>query len=149
MDVPESQPQTEQRDLRQPPAPPVGTETLAVQDLQQQSQDLKRLFNATFVALIVLGLGVNLFMAKQTRIVRRDLAEKRPLLLFECETFRKLREPEIRKFMADLHLYAASHREFQTNILERYRASMPQYFSVPAVVAPRSSTLPAARPSGQ
>ena len=149
MDGPESQPQPEQRDFRQSPPVPVAAETLAVLDLQQQSQDLKRLFNATFVALIVLGLGVNLFMAKQTRIVRRDLAEKRPLLLFECETFRKVREPEIRKFMAGLHLYAASHREFQTNILERYRAAMPQYFSVPAVVGPRGGARPASPPTGQ
>ena len=145
MDSPESHP--EQQELL--PPRPVAAEPLAVLELQQQSQDLKRLFNATFVALIVLAVGVNLFMAKETRIVRRDLGEKRPLLLYECETFRKFREPEIRKFMAELHLYAASHREFQTNILDRYRATMPQYFSVPAVVSPRPKSLPNPRPAGQ
>jgi len=145
MDPTESQP--EQQELL--PPRPVPTDSLAVLDLQQQSQDLKRLFNATFVALIVLGLGVNLFMAKLTRIVRRELGERRPLLMFECESFRKLREPEIRKFMAELQLYAASHRDFQTNVLDRYRPALPQYFSVPVVASPPAQPLPAARPPGQ
>ena len=121
-------------------------ESLAILELQQQSQDLKRLFNATFVALIALALGVILFMGKETRIVRRDFDLKRPAWVKECDHFQKLDEPEIRKFMSELLLYAASHRDYQTNILERYRASMPQYFSVPAVVSPRPN---APRPAGQ
>jgi hypothetical protein len=145
MDSPEAQP--EQQELL--PPRPAATEPPAILELQQQSQDLKRLFNATFVALIALAVGVNLFMAKETRIVRRDIGEKRPLLLAECETFRKFREPEIRKFMSELHLYAASHRNFQTNILDRYRSAMPQYFSVPVVVSPRGNKLPVPRPPGQ
>src|SRR5437867_1034577 len=142
MDSPE--PQSEQQELL--PPRPVATEPLAILELQQQSQDLKRLFNATFVALIVLALGVNLFMAKETRIVVRDHGEKRPAWVAECEKFRKLDEPEIRKFMSELHLYASSHRDFQTNILDRYRSAMPQYFSVPLVVSPRANNLPAPRP---
>jgi len=145
MDSPEPQP--EQQELLSPR--PASSAPLAILALQQQSQDLKRLFNATFVALIALALGVNLFMAKETRIVLRDLDAKRPAWLRECENFRKFGEPEIRKFMSELHHYAASHRDFQTNILERYRAAMPQYFSVPAVVSPRANNLPAPRPPGQ
>jgi hypothetical protein len=133
MDFPEPQPEPQVS----PPSRPVTGESLAILELQQQSQDLKRLFNATFVALIALALGVILFMGKETRIVRRDFDLKRPAWVKECDTFRKLDEPEIRKFMSELHLYAVSHRDYQTNILERYRASMPQYFSVPAVVSPR------------
>ena len=145
MDSPEPQP--EQQELL--PTRPAAREPLAILELQQQSQDFKRLLNATFVALIALALGVNVFMAKETRIVVRDLEVKRPPWLRECEKFQKLDEPEIRKFMSELRLYAASHRDFQTNILERYRAAMPQYFSVPAVVSPRANNLPAPRPPGQ
>lgn len=141
MDSPEIQPEREEL----PPPLPMAGEPLAILELQQQTQDLKRLFNATFVALIALALGVNLFMWKETRIVCRDLDLKRPVWMRECDNFRKLDEPEIRKFMADLNLYAASHREYQTNILERYRAFMPQYFTVPAVVSPRPNNLPAPR----
>jgi len=141
------EPQPEQQELL--PSRPAAGEPLAILELQQQAQDLKRLFNATFVALIALALGVNLFMAKETRIVLRDLEAKRPSWLRECENFRKLGEPEIRKFMSELNLYASSHRDFQTNILERYRAAMPQFFSVPAVVSPRANNLPAPRPPGQ
>ena len=141
------EPQPEQQELL--PPRPVASQPLAILELQQQAQDLKRLFNATFVALIALALGVNLFMAKETRIVLRDLEAKRPAWLRECENFRKLGEPEIRKFMSELHLYASSHRDFQTNILERYRSAMPQYFSVPAVVSPRVNPLQAPRPPGQ
>ena len=145
MDSPETQP--DRPELLPPRL--MASEPPVILELQQQCQDLKRLFNATFVALIALALGVNLFMAKETRIVRRDLDLKRPVWLRECDNFRKLDEPEIRKFMAELHRYAASHREYQTNILERYRASMPQYFSVPAVVSPRPNNLPAPGPPGQ
>jgi len=127
------------------PQQSVDGQSLAMLELQQQAQDLKRLFNATFVALIVMTLGVNLFMAKVARVVTRDLKANRPLWLQEIEQFRKNDEPEIRKFMAELHLYAASHRDFQTNILERYRSTMPQYYSVPAVVTSRD--LPASRPA--
>jgi len=145
MDSPEPQP-TPQESL---PPWPVASEPLAILELQQQSQDLKRLFNATFVALIALALGVNLFMAKETRIVRRDLDLKRPVWLKECDNFRRLDEPEIRKFMAELHLYAASHREYQTNILHRYRVDLSNYFSTPAVVSPRGNTPSPPRPPGQ
>lgn len=142
-----SGPQPEPQDL--PPPLPVTSESAAILELQQQTQDLKRLFNATFVALIALALGVNLFMAKEMRIVRRDLNLKQPVWLKEIENFRKLEEPDIRKFMSELNLYAASHRDYQTNILERYRAAIPQYFSVPAVVSPRANTPPPPRPPGQ
>lgn len=146
MDFPDPLPEGQASRL---PASAEG-QPLAILELQQQSQDLKRLFNATFVALIALALGVNLFMAKVVRVVTRDLQANRPVWLEEIEQFRKRDEPEIRKFMAELQLYAASHRDFQTNILDRYRAAMPQYYSVPAVVSgPRDHNLPAPRPPGQ
>jgi len=104
MDFPETQP--DRPELLPPRL--MASEPPVILELQQQCQDLKRLFNATFVALIALALGVNLFMAKETRIVRRDLDLKRPVWLRECDNFRKLDEPEIRKFMAELHRYAAS-----------------------------------------
>jgi|GEM_PF-5901653 len=139
-------PENEENEARASlPQQSVDGQSLAMLELQQQAQDLKRLFNATFVALIVMTLGVNLFMAKVARVVTRDLKANRPLWLQEIEQFRKNDEPEIRKFMAELHLYAASHRDFQTNILERYRSTMPQYYSVPAVVTSRD--LPASRPA--
>jgi hypothetical protein len=147
MDTHESQPELQPELQEALPPRPATNESLAILDLQQQVQDLKRLFNATFVALIALALGVNLLMAKETRIVRRDLNLKQPVWLKEIDQFRKFDEPEIRKFMAELHLYAASHRDYQTNILERYRASMPQYFSTPAVVSPKGP--PPARQPGQ
>ena len=144
MDFPEPQPVAPES----PPPRPLADERLAILELQQQSQDLKRLFNATFVALIVMALGVNLFMAKETRIVVRDLDAKRLPWREKCEKFQKLDEPEIRKFISELNRYAASHRDFQTNILERYRLYLPQYFSVPAVVSPRGNNLTSPRPPG-
>ena len=143
MDFPE--PENEPR--VSPPQQSVDGQSLAILQLQQQAQDLKRMFNATFVALIVMALGVNLFMAKVARVIARDLKANRPVWLQEIEQFRKNDEPEIRKFMAELNLYAASHRDFQTNILERYRSTMPQYYSVPAVMTPRD--LPVPRPADQ
>ena len=128
----------------QPPVEPEpqATSAAVVAELEQQCQDLRMLFNATFVALIFLALAVNLFMFKQMRLVQHQIEEQRPVVTRADNEFRKNRDPEIRQFMALLQQYAASHRDFQANILDRYRAVLPQYFNAAAAVQPAAPLTP-------
>jgi hypothetical protein len=123
----------------------------AVQALRQECQDLRRLFNATFVALLFLLLGVNVFFFKQMRLVQYQVEEQRPVVLRAETEFYRNRHPEISQFLGRLQGYAASHRDFQSNVIDRYRTALPQYLhsGLPQAVNPAAGgqrTVPAPGP---
>lgn len=150
MDSPEPLPQ--QQDLLQPrpkPAAPPGVEAL-----HQQCQDLRLLFNATFIGLIALSLAVNLFFGKQMRLVRQQLDEQLPNFTRIQSEFTKLREPEFRAFMNQLHRHASTHPAYQTNVLDKYRRALPHYYNTAAMVGqpppmPRGTNVFAPQPAGR
>lgn len=109
--------------------------------LEMETAYLWRHFNAVVVALIVLALGVNLFFFKQMRLVQQQVNEQRPVVQRAEAEFRRNRHPEISRFVAGLQAYGASHREFQTGILDRYRAVLPQYFNLPPQAPVRTAPL--------
>ena len=150
MDSPEPQPQ--QQDLLNPR--PVPALPSAVEELQQQFLDLRTLFNAALVGLIALCLAVNLFLGKQMLLVRRQIEEQQPKFTRAEIEFRRNRDPEIRRFMDELHKYAATHPDFRANILDRYRVALAQYFSAGAVVSkpspiPQGTNIGGGRPPGR
>jgi len=133
---------------RNPPAPerlasPSPSPTEAVAVLEQECQDLRGLLHATFVAVLFLALAVNVFFFKQMRMVQQQVNEHRPVVMRAEREFRQNRHPEISQFMSQLQAYAASHREYQTNILDRYRAALPQYFNTSVPVQPVAPLSPA------
>lgn len=132
----------------QPPAPkrPAGQTEAILTTLEQECLDLRMLFNATVVALVFLALGVNIFFFKQMRLVQQQVTDQRPAVLRLDAEFRRNRHPEISQFMAQLQAYAASHRDFQTNILDRYRAALPQYFNPALPVQSINPLMPATNP---
>ena len=116
-----------------PPAPPVSYAMIEV--LQQQCQDLRVLLNAACVALLFLTLAVNVFVGKQTRVVRDQLGELRPKFNKIEAEFQKIREPEYRRFSGRLQQYAMTHPDFQP-IIARYQILLPEYFAASKAVMP-------------
>lgn len=112
-----------------PPGPASAPTAEAVTALLQECQDLRRLFNATFVALLFLLLGVNVFFFKQMRLVQYQVEEQRPVVLRAETEFYRNRHSEITQLLARLQGYAATHRDFQAGVMDRYRAALPQYFN--------------------
>ncbi len=118
-------------------ARPTALPTITIQELEQQCQDLRTLLTATFVALLVLSLSVNLFLAKQMRLVRAKVTESRPVVQrMEAEFKRK--EPNMKNFLNALHTFATGNRDFRP-VLDRYRASLPQYFVIPDALSSKPS----------
>ncbi len=120
---------------------PTQFHRVTVEEVSQQCQDLRTLLNATFVALLVLSVAVNLFLAKQMRQVRNRVAESRPVVVRMKTEFDK-KEPNMKSFVNALVGYAATDREFQP-VLTRYREVLPQYLGSSIAV----STAPVAPPT--
>ena len=116
-------------------APALPVSVAMIEALQQQCHDLRVLLNAVCVALLFLTLAVNVFVGKQTRVVRDQLGELRPKFNKIESEFQKIREPEYRRFSGRLQQYAMTHPDFQP-ILARYRALLPEYFAASTAVMP-------------
>ena len=116
---------------------PAEFPTVTVQELDQQCQDLRTLLMATFVALLVLFLSLNLFLAKQMRQVRNKVSESRPVVRRMQAEFQK-KEPNMKNFINALQSFAAANRDFQP-VLDKYKFALPQYLAAPAAI----STAPA------
>ena len=70
---------SEQPDLLAPrPSPAAGERRLAV--MEQRCHDLEILLQATLVAGLVVTAALGLFLAKQMRTARAELAELRPAM---------------------------------------------------------------------
>jgi hypothetical protein len=133
-------------ELFQPRPSPIQVPGLVVtvENVQQEAQDLRTLLHATFVALIFLALGLNLFLWKQMRMARDQLDEHRGQMERAEAEFLK-RDPEFKHLVTRLQQYASTHADY-SQILVRYRGVLPQYLpSAPFLsVKPDPATLPAA-----
>ena len=141
--TPESQPKPELLKER-----PTEFNRVTVGELEQQCHDLRTLLNATFVALLVLSLSVNLFLGKQMRLVRAKVSESRPVIQRMQAEFQK-KEPNMRNFVNALQSFGAVHADFLP--LNRYRQVVPQYFTSPVAVstAPQGNPVPVNPAIGQ
>lgn len=139
---------------------PTSLPSITVPELEAQCQDLKTLLTATLVALLVFSIGVNLFLAKEQRLIRQKLTESRPMVYSLAAQFRT-KEPNMKAFISALQTYAYSNPDFQP-LLERYKVAIPQYFvgtvalsstptglKVPTNAAPATTAPPPARPAGR
>lgn len=135
MDSPPQQP-----DL--PRQRPTALPTITVGELEAQCQDLRTLLAATLVALLVLSVGLNLFLAKEQRLIRQKVSESRPTVSRLAAQFRE-KEPQMKAFLDALQNYAYSNPDFAP-ILERYKHAVPQYFqrTAPVSSAPAGLKIP-------
>jgi hypothetical protein len=122
--------------------------TITIQEVDQQCQDLRTLLMATFVALLVLSLSLNLFLAKQMKQVRNKVSESRKVVQRMQAEFQK-KEPNMKSFINALQSFAAANRDFQP-VLEKYKYALPQYLAAPAAVstAPPGIAEPPKSPTG-
>ena len=142
-------PTPSQGDLLQTPAPDsVQTELL---QLRLQVGRLRAWLFLLAATALPLFLAVVLFLAYQARAARAQLHELRPRLEREMNAFKKGREPNIRQFLAQLHVFATTNRDFEL-VLERYRPLLGQYYPLtPGAIAPAGGgpaplNLPPPRP---
>ena len=129
-------PNTTQGELLQTPAPdPVQTELV---QLRLHVGRLRLWLFVLAATALPLFVAVVLFFAYQARVARIQLRELRPQLERASNEFKHGREPNIRLFLAQLHVFATTNRDFQP-ILERYRPLLGQYYPLaPGAISPSS-----------
>lgn len=142
MDFPTDSPQPQRDPIPAEPARPRPTEfqRINVGELERQYRDLRKLFNAAFVAVLLLSIAVNLFLAKQMRLVRGKVSESRPIIQRMQAEFQR-KEPNMRNFVSALQSFATATPDFQP-ILIRYRQVVPQYFNSQIAVTASPKTAP-------
>lgn len=140
---PESQPQPAPVPSDSSRQRPTEFHRVSMVELEQQCHDLRTLLNAALVALVVLSFAVNLFLAKQMRMIRAKVTESRPIIQRMQAEFQR-KEPNMQKFIGALQSFATTNPEFQP-VLMRYRQVIPQYFSSSIAVStpPQSAPVPA------
>ena len=116
--------------------PGQGVTAYEVDRRRLQTAQLSVLILATILSLLVMSLGVNLFIFKQMRGARMQLAAARVAARNLAEQY-QVKEPAMRQFIQALQAFAATHPDFLP-ILERYRPALPQFFldTTPILPAP-------------
>ena len=107
---------------------------IELEELQAQQRSLQALFVVALAALVVLCLGVDLYLFKQWRMAKTQLAEQGRVVSNIAAEFHQSREKNIRSFVNQLETFAKANRDFLP-ILERYRPALNQYFSSPPPLA--------------
>jgi hypothetical protein len=111
-------------------------------DLRQEVQQIYRLVVVGLAALVILGLGVNVFFLKQFLTARTQLASTRIVVENLSAQYRQ-KEPAMRQFVVALQTFAATHPDFQPT-LQRYRRALPRFFVEPTGIASNQAPV---RPS--
>lgn len=113
-----------------------GTEAVA-EVLQAQVSSLRTLLICTWLALIILSLGVNIFIWRQMSLVRQQLDENSRIVA----DYHRVTEPRIRELLGKLEIFAAANRDFQP-IFSKYVPSRPQS-TLPTPTKPVAPAKPA------
>ena len=92
--------------------------------------------------LILLSLGVNLFFVRQWRSVETQVRDQRSVLQRVSTEYRTIKEPRVKGFLAQLHRFAVTNRDFQP-LLDKYRPALEAYYppSLTPAAAPTSGSL--------
>ena len=114
-----------------------GSERREGGDLASQFRDLRNLFYIATFALLVMGVGVNIYLGKQMRLARMQLAEQRQTFGKAAEDFTNNTEPMIREFATAMQGFASTNKDFAP-AFDKYRAALSKYVS-------DSSSSPAGR----
>lgn len=112
-----------------------GTEAVA-EVLQAQVNSLRTLLTCTWLALIILSLGVNIFIWRQMSLVRQQLDESSRVVA----DYHRVTEPRIRELLGKLEVFAAANRDFQP-IFSKYVPSRPQP-PIPSAAKPAAPVKP-------
>jgi hypothetical protein len=97
-------------------------------ELAEQFRDLRNLYYLATFALLVMGVGVNIYLGKQMRLARAQLAEQRQIVGRAAEDFQNGSEPMIREFAGAMHSFASTNKDFAP-IFDRYRPVFSNYLT--------------------
>ena len=97
-------------------------------ELAEQFRDLRNLFYLATFALLVMGVGVNIYLGKQMRLARAQLAEQRQVFGRAVDDFQKGSEPMIRDFALAMQSFASTNKDFAP-IFDRYRPVFSNYLT--------------------
>ena len=97
-------------------------------ELAEQFRDLRNLFYLATFALLVMGVGVNIYLGKQMRLARAQLTEQRQIMGRAAEDFQNGSEPMIREFAGAMHSFASTNKDFAP-IFDRYRPVFSNYLT--------------------
>lgn len=107
----------------------------AVEETRRELAGLRLLLLLTMATLALATLGIDFFIGKQVRTVRRQLEEQRPLVQKVASDYQKYNEPLIRHFTGALQTFVVAHRDFQP-LLEKYRPQLGKYYTAPGPATP-------------
>ena len=108
-----------------------GTERREGSDLASQFRELRNLFYIAIFAVLVMGVGANIYLGKQMRLARVQLAEQRQTFGKAAEDFTTNSEPMIREFATAMQGFASTNKDFAP-IFDKYRPAFSNYLSSPS-----------------
>jgi len=97
-------------------------------ELASQLHDLRNLFYLATFALLVMGVGVNIYLGKQMRLARTQLAEQRQTIGRAADEFQSNSEPMIREFAGAMQSFASTNKDFAP-IFDRYKPVFSKYLT--------------------
>jgi hypothetical protein len=103
--------------------------------LAAEFRDLRNLFYLATFALLVMGVGVNIYLGKQMRFARTKLAEQRQIVGKVAEGFQSTSEPMVREFAAAMQSFASTNKDFAP-IFDKYRPALSKYLLGATPAAP-------------
>ena len=114
-------------------------ESFKPENVETQCENLRKLFLATLVALLILSFSINVFLIRQATYIRKDLKAMRPQVQQIVANYQKNEDPQIKNFVNALVGFGRTHPDFNS-ILAKYKI-VPQTpaLSAPAPVAPSST----------
>lgn len=92
--------------------------------LLERCEQLQKLFIASLVALLILGISVDYFLIRQMNFIQKDLETVRPQLTLLLANYQKVEDPQIKSFVGALVNYARTHPDFNP-ILAKYKIPSP------------------------
>jgi len=98
--------------------------------LERQARGIEIILALTISALIILALGVNWYLFKQTRMARGQVHQQRIYVNNIQKAFDK-RSATIKQFITSLESYAKTNPDFQ-RILDKHRKGLGKYYSTRA-----------------
>ena len=97
-------------------------------ELAGEFRDLRNLFYIATFALLVMGVGVNIYLGKQMRLARTQLAQQRQTAGRAADDFQNSSEPMIREFAGAMQSFASTNKDFAP-IFDRYRPLFSKYLT--------------------
>jgi hypothetical protein len=107
----------------------------SLRELASQFHDLRSLFYLATFALLVMGVGVNIYLGKQMRLARAQLAEQRQTIGRATDDFQNNNEPMIREFAGAMQSFASTNKDFAP-IFDRYRPAFSKYITGSSAQSP-------------